>query len=147
VKAFYSSKRPSWNTYFLRIADVVATRATCPRKAIGAVFVDAENRIISTGYNGAPSGAKQCDEVGCELVEGHCIRTLHAECNALLYADSQRLRGAKLYISGYEPCLPCAKLLVVLGIKAVFAHDQYEQSGRKFLEEAGVKVYLVSREK
>ena len=136
--------RPNWNTYFMEIARVVATRATCPRKSVGAVLTDQHNCIISTGYNGAPSKATQCDERGCDLDEnGHCSRTLHAECNALLHADSARVSGGRLYIWGYTPCLSCAKMVVTSGIHRVFATEIYDRRAVAFLEKNNVKVVLV----
>ena len=77
--------RPSWDEYFLEIAKVVAQRSTCDRANVGAVI--ARNKVIlSTGYNGAPRGLPHCDDVGHEIVDGHCVRTIHAEANAIAQA-------------------------------------------------------------
>lgn len=130
--------RPGWDKYFFRIADVVGSRSTC-RVPVGAVYVDNENRIISTGYNGAPSGMPHCIEVGCLFDhEGRCVRTLHAETNGALHADSSRLKGSRLYTTR-SPCLSCAKLLVVLKVGHVKATELYhDPSGVDFLRQAGV---------
>ena len=79
------SQRPSWDQYFMRIAFEVAKRSTCPRAAVGAVIVR-DKRILTTGYNGSPSGLPHCTEVGCLMVNDHCVRTLHAEQNAIIQA-------------------------------------------------------------
>lgn len=90
--------RPDWDLYFIRIAKEVASRSTCPRAAVGAVIVQ-DNRILATGYNGAPTGAPHCTEVGCQVVDGHCIRAVHAEINAIHQAWNfdVTLEGATLY--------------------------------------------------
>jgi dCMP deaminase len=98
--------RPSWASYFLEIASVVAKRSTCPRLKVGAV-ITYKNKIVTTGYNGAPPGEPHCTEVGCMIVDGHCKRTIHAERNAL---DQLNLYGypLKMYVT-HEPCLICAR--------------------------------------
>ena len=80
-----SRERVSWNTYFMNIAKEVSTRSTCSRKHVGAVIVR-NKTILSTGYNGSIKGLPHCDEVGYEMVDGHCIRTTHAEANAIVQA-------------------------------------------------------------
>lgn len=122
--------RPSWDDYFLDIAGVVATRADCSRRKVGAVLVDQHHRILATGYNGAPSGAPGCLEGACPrshsqsptYLDGNqdysnCI-SVHAEANALLYADGWHTRGATLY-STDMPCLSCQKLIEGAGIARV----------------------------
>lgn len=90
--------RPNWDLYFIRIAKEVASRATCPRAAVGAVIVK-DNRILSTGYNGAPAGQPHCEDVGCEIVDGHCHTAVHAESNAIAQAAKHGIsvEGATLY--------------------------------------------------
>ena len=90
--------RPDWDTYFLNIAKEVASRASCPRASVGAVIVR-NHRILSTGYNGAPAGQEQCDEVGCLVVDNHCQRAIHAETNAIAHAARYGIPvdGATLY--------------------------------------------------
>lgn len=80
-------ERPDWDTYFLLIAKIIALRSTCTRAQVGALIVDNDNRIIATGYNGAPSGEPHCIDIGCLEQDGHCIRTVHAEENALMQAS------------------------------------------------------------
>jgi len=75
--------RDNWDVYFLRVADVIKDRSTCTRLSVGSVIVK-ENKIISTGYNGSPSGEEHCIDVGCLMKKGHCIRTIHAELNAIM---------------------------------------------------------------
>ena len=118
--------RPDWDTYFIQIAKEVASRSTCPRGSIGAVIVR-DNRIISTGYNGAPSGEEHCEDAGCQIENEHCQRTVHAETNAIAYAakDGISLDGATLYVTdalGRKPtpvCHKCSQLIKVAGIVRV----------------------------
>ncbi len=117
--------RPTWDDYFMRYAYLAATRATCPRKHVGAVIVDPEHRVVSTGYNGAPSDVEQCDTVGCQIVNGHCVRTLHAESNALDYAGTWRTRDCTLYVT-ITPCWDCAKRIVGGNFKRVVYGEHYE---------------------
>lgn len=90
--------RPNWDLYFIRIAKEVASRSTCPRAAVGAVIVR-DNKILATGYNGAPAGEPHCTDVGCMVVDEHCVRTIHAEENAVIHAREHgvSLEGATLY--------------------------------------------------
>ena len=120
--------RPDWDKYFMEIAHVVAKRATCDRKHVGAVIVDENRRIVSTGYNGSPAGLPHCDDVGHELKEidgrDSCVRTLHAESNALDDAG-RRAYGGYLYVT-VIPCYDCAKRIVNAGIGHVTYGEYYE---------------------
>ncbi len=119
------NKRPSWDEYFLEIAKVVAKRSTCDRANVGAVI--AKNKVIlSTGYNGAPRGLPHCDDVGHEIVDGHCIRTAHAEANAIAQAakNGTPIEGASIYLT-VSPCYDCFKIMVNAGIKEVIYKDFY----------------------
>lgn len=118
---------PDWDTYFSAIACVVATRADCERRQVGAVIVK-KNRIVATGYNGAPAkqpGCKTCPrrlsgvEPGSsyDTGSGACV-AIHAEANALLYADRDKTEGATLYVT-HDPCDGCAKLIAGAGISRV----------------------------
>ena len=122
------TKRLSRHQYYLNIAAEVATRATCDRKHVGAVLVDGQNRIISTGYNGSPKGQPHCDDVGHQLVEidgrDSCVRTLHAESNAIDRAPWEGMQGATLYVT-VTPCYDCAKRIVSAGITAVYYSEHY----------------------
>ena len=120
-----------------------ATRATCDRKHVGAVLVTADHRVVATGYNGSPAGTPSCDEVGHEMHDNHCIRTLHAESNAIDYAGREA-RGTTLYCT-LVPCYDCGKRIVNAGIKKVF-YDQFYASryGKSdqvplFLQAAGIE--------
>jgi dCMP deaminase len=98
------NKRPDRDSYFMRIAKVVATRATCDRKHVGAVLVH-DRAILSTGYNGAPRGTKHCDEIGHRMEDGHCVRTTHAEANAIAQAAKNGVptNGATIFTTA-SPC-------------------------------------------
>lgn len=144
---YKDEERPSWDNYFLQIANDVARRATCDRLHVGSVIVDERHRIISTGFNGAPSGMPHCsgsDGVGHELktIEGResCVRTLHAESNALDDAG-RRARGGTLYVT-VTPCYPCAQRLVNAGIVRIVYGEWYDSQNTdlvaEFLKNAGI---------
>jgi len=139
--------RPSWDDYFLQIARDVATRATCPRRSVGAVVV-LDKRILTTGYNGAPHGLPHCTEVGCKMQDGHCIRTLHAEQNAIVQGalNGVTLRGATLYVT-CQPCNNCAKMIINAGIvKVVFDGDYPDAFAMELFEQAGTELIRLGRE-
>lgn len=117
--------RATWDEYFARIAAEVATRATCPRKQVGAVLVR-ERSILATGYNGSVRGMSHCDDVGCLMLEGHCARTVHAEINALVQAarEGVRVEGAAVYITAF-PCWSCAKALFNAGVRRIVYSEPY----------------------
>ena len=128
--------RPDWDTYFLDIADAVAARADCRRRQHGAVIVK-NNRIVSTGYNGAPAGEKGCLAGHCprgllsydelktmssyDTGPGRCI-SIHAEQNALLYSSRQDHEGGIIYITG-EPCPTCRRLIGGSGLAYIRWRD------------------------
>jgi len=126
------SSRPPWDEYFLEIAKVIAKRSTCDRARVGAV-ISRNKVILSTGYNGAPRGLPHCDDVGHEIVDGHCVRTAHAEVNAVAQAAKNgiSIEGATIYQT-ISPCYDCFKMLVNAGIKEVvygnFYMSRYEAS-------------------
>ncbi|MFO7941209.1 MAG: cytidine/deoxycytidylate deaminase family protein [Bacillota bacterium] len=134
-----ADRRPSWDQYFLNIADVVATRSTCPRRAVGAVLVR-ERQILSTGYNGAPRGLAHCTEAGCIMRDGHCVRTSHAEMNAIAQAayHGVAVKDSILYCTD-KPCLICTKLLINAGIRHIVYRREYEDPvADAMIEEAGI---------
>jgi dCMP deaminase len=142
-------KRPSWDEYFLEMADLASRRATCLRRAVGAVLVK-DKRILATGYNGAPSGIRHCSETGClrerlKVPSGQrheLCRGLHAEQNALIQASLHgvSVKGSTLY-STTQPCIICAKMLINAGIAEIVVSDGYPDSmAVQFLKEARVKV-------
>jgi dCMP deaminase len=116
------SPRPTWNQYFLNIAREVASRATCPRASVGAVLVK-DNRILSTGYNGAPAGSDDCLTAGCLIVNNHCLRATHAEVNAVGYAARKgvSVEGATLYLYGRDAVCEgvCQHVITAAGINHV----------------------------
>jgi dCMP deaminase len=124
------SKRPSWDEIFLEICDVVAKRSTCDRKNVGAVLVR-DNRIIATGYNGSIAGLSHCDDVGHDMEEGHCVRTIHSEINVIAQAARLGIATdrAVLYCNTL-PCLHCFKTIIAAGIKKVIYRDEYPSRGQ-----------------
>lgn len=105
---------------------MVATRSTCDRAFVGCVLVNSDNRIVSTGYNGSVSGNPHCLDVGHTMRDGHCIATIHAEMNALLYCAKEGIsvKGCKAYVTHF-PCLNCTKALIQAGISAIYYKDAY----------------------
>lgn len=150
-------KRPTWDEYFLKIVDMVASRGSCDRGRTGCV-ITRDRRIVSTGYVGAPSGLPHCDEAGHEMhtvihEDGtqtrHCIRTAHAEQNAICEAARMgiALEGGTLYCK-MAPCYTCAKMIINAGIKRVVCAHDYQASSRskEVFKEAGIEFSLVSDE-
>lgn len=141
--------RPDWDTYFMDIAVVVARRSTCLRRRVGAIVVK-ERRVLTTGYNGAPTGLAHCADAGCvrdrlKIPSGErheLCRGLHAEQNAIIQAAvyGVSIRGGTLYSTDY-PCSVCAKMIVNAGIKRVVYQGSYpDDLAKAILAEAGVKV-------
>ena len=126
--------RPDNDTYFMRMADLVATRSTCLRRQVGAVIMK-EKRVLTTGYNGAPKGLKHCAEVGCVRTQNNIesgtrhelCRGVHAEQNAVIQAAyfGASIKDASIYTTNF-PCVMCAKILVNAGIIEVIYKDDYE---------------------
>jgi len=125
--------RPDNDTYFMRMADLVATRSTCLRRQVGAVIMK-EKRVLTTGYNGAPKGLKHCAEVGCIRIQNNIesgtrhelCRGVHAEQNAVIQAAyfGASIKDASIYTTNF-PCVMCAKILVNAGIIEVIYKDDY----------------------
>lgn len=143
------TKRPSWDEYFLSIANLVSKRSTCLRRSVGAVLVK-DKRILATGYNGAPSGIRHCSVTGCireklKIPSGErheLCRGLHGEQNAFLQAalHGTSLKGASLY-STTQPCIICAKMIINAGIKEIVIKGDYpDKMSKDILREAKVKV-------
>jgi dCMP deaminase len=114
-----SESRATWDEYFMRIAKEVATRATCDRKHVGAVIVR-DKSILATGYNGSIKGLPHCDEDGHMMVDGHCVRTIHAEANAVIQAarNGVRIDQACIYVTA-SPCWNCFKMIANAGINRI----------------------------
>ncbi len=133
--------RPDWNSYFMDITLAVSKRSTCLRAQVGAVIVK-DKRILTTGYNGAPQGLPHCLEDGCEMVGGHCARSLHAEQNAILQAalHGVGLKGGTIYTT-HQPCHTCAKMIINAGlVRVAYAGLYPDELAMKYLKLAGVQV-------
>ncbi len=146
------TERPDWDNYFMQIATVVATRSTCSRRQVGALLVQ-NKRILSTGYNGAPSGLSHCLEVGClreklQVPSGErheLCRGLHAEQNAIIQAavHGVAIKDAVLYCTHY-PCSLCAKMLVNAGVRnLVLATNYPDDLAKELFAEAGIEVRFI----
>ncbi len=145
-------KRPSWETYFMEIALLVAKRSTCLRRMVGAVIVK-DKRILSTGYNGAPSGVRHCIETGClreqlKVPSGQrheLCRGIHAEQNAIIQAayHGVSIKGATLYCTNL-PCSICSKMIINAGIRRILYQAGYaDDMSREMFGEAGVEVIQI----
>jgi len=141
--------RLSWDEYFMQIAQLVAQRATCLRRRVGAVIVK-DKRMLATGYNGAPSGLAHCFEIGClrdklKIPSGQrheLCRGLHGEQNAIIQASLYGIsvKGSTIYITN-QPCVICAKMLINAGVEQIVISDGYpDPLALDFLKEAGIKV-------
>jgi dCMP deaminase len=141
--------RPSWDNYFMDITMLVAKRTTCLRRAVGAIIVK-DKRILSTGYNGAPSGIRHCQEVGClreklKIESGHrheLCRGIHAEQNAIIQAayHGVSVKGASLYCTN-SPCSICAKMIINAGIHKIYYRNGYADAmSLEMLKEAGIEL-------
>lgn len=143
------NKRPNWDEYFMKIAEIVSLRSTCLRRNVGAVLVK-EKRILATGYNGAPTGLRHCEETGClreklKIPSGErheLCRGLHAEQNAIIQAAyyGVSIKDSKLYITCH-PCSVCAKMIINAGIKEIIIKEGYpDKMAEEILKEGKVKV-------
>ena len=117
--------RVRWEKYFMNIAQEVSTRSTCDRKHVGAVIVR-KKTILSTGYNGSIKGLPHCTDAGCEMIDGHCVRTTHAEANAIVQAakNGVRIDNAEIFVTA-SPCYNCFKLIANAGIKRIYYNEFY----------------------
>jgi dCMP deaminase len=148
-------ERPDWDEYFLQLADLVATRSTCLRRQVGAVLVKNE-RIISTGYNGAPRGLEHCLDIGCLREEqgipsGHryeLCRGVHAEQNALINAAYYGISTSEAVIyCTNQPCIICARMIINAGIIRIVHRGNFDDDlAIKFLKEAGIELVLIPRQ-
>ena len=149
--------RPSWDRYFLDMCEAVSKRATCDRGKAGCVIVK-DKRILCTGYVGSPSGQAHCDDVGHELrkvlnedgtVTQHCVRTIHAEQNAITQAAKfgTSMDGATIYVK-MTPCRRCAMLIVNTGIKRVVCEKRYhkDKDTIKLFNDAGIQLDILIQE-
>ena len=141
-------KRISWHQYFMAQSHLLALRSTCQRLMVGATIVR-DKRIIAGGYNGSVSGSIHCIDDGCYVVEGHCVRTIHAEMNAILQCAifGVPTEGAEIYVTHF-PCLNCTKAIIQSGIKTIYYAEDYRNHSYaiELLKEAGVNVEKVELE-
>jgi dCMP deaminase len=135
--------RPDWDSYFMKIAYAVSERSTCDRAFVGCVLVR-EKRILTTGFNGSPAGQDHCEEVGHLMVEGHSVRTIHAETNAIIQAALHGIstRGATCYVTHF-PCINCAKALINAGIERIVYSMAYrpDENALNFFKAAEIELF------
>lgn len=137
--------RIDWHQYFLAQAKIIALRSTCTRLMVGAIIAK-ENRIIASGYNGSVSDSTHCIDEGCYIVDGHCVRTVHAEANAILQCAKFGVSTdqTSLYVTHF-PCLQCTKQIIQAGIKEIIYETDYRnhELALQLFEEANVKIKQV----
>ena len=141
-----SEHRANWHEYFMNIADQVATRSTCERKHVGAVIVR-DKTILSTGYNGSLRGAPHCDDVGHDMESGHCVRTVHAEANAVAQAAKHgvMIDRSEMYVTA-SPCLTCFKLVANSGITKIYYKEFYrDQRITDYAKQAGLELIYMGK--
>lgn len=140
-----SDHRISWDQYFIAQAAILSTRSTCTRLHVGAVLVQ-NNRIIASGYNGAVAGTPHCTDVGDLIVDGHCIRAVHAEQNALMQAAQMGISvaGATVYVTDV-PCVHCTKLLLQAGVSKINFMRNYRNNpfAEELLQQKHVPLHQV----
>jgi len=138
-------ERITWDQFFMAQSHLLALRSTCTRLSVGATIVR-DKRIIAGGYNGSISGDDHCIDKGCYVVDNHCVRTVHAETNALLQCAKYGTptKGADLYVTHF-PCLPCTKSIIQSGIKNLYYAKDYKNNDYaiELFEQAGVNVLHV----
>ncbi|MBE6446218.1 MAG: cell division protein DedD [Alphaproteobacteria bacterium] len=150
-------ERPSWDEYFLDVMHALAKRATCARGRTACVIVK-DNQIVVSGYVGSPPGLPHCDEVGHLMkkvveedgtIREHCMRTIHAEQNAICQAAKHgvSIAGGTLYCK-LAPCRTCAMLLIACGIKRIVAEYKYHAGGEaeEMLKQAGIEIQYINDE-
>lgn len=142
-------ERITWNQFFMAQSHIIALRSTCTRLAVGATIVR-EKRIIAAGYNGSISGDDHCIEKGCYVEDSHCIRTVHAEVNAILQCAKYGIstNGADIYVTHF-PCLACTKSIIQAGIKNVYYASDYKNHpfAMELFKKANINVVQVPFEK
>jgi dCMP deaminase len=143
-----ATPRASWDEYFMNIAKEVGTRSTCDRKHVGAVIVR-DKSILATGYNGSIRGLPHCDEEGHLMEEGHCVRTVHAEANAIVQAakNGVRIDQAGIYVTA-SPCWGCFRLIANAGIGRIYFGEFYrDQKIFEFSQRLGIELVDLSKSK
>lgn len=135
------NNRPLWDEYFLKLAMIASERSTCPRMHCGCVLVK-DRFVLATGYNGSIPGLPHCEDVGCLIVDNHCVRTNHAEINALVQAAVHgiNIKGSAAYITNMS-CTTCAKALIAAGItKVVVFSDFHDTLATQFYTDSKVEI-------
>ena len=143
--------RPSWDDYFMEVANAISKRGTCDRGYAGTVIVK-DNQILATGYAGSPIGFPHCDEVGHQMkkivhedgtVTQHCMRTIHAEQNAIVQAAKKgvAIEGSAIYVR-MTPCRTCAMLLINCSVKRIYCERKYHagKESEQMFKKAGIKI-------
>ena len=154
IKGLVENKRPSWDEYFLKMAELVSQRSTCLRRKVGAVLAK-DKKILATGYNGAPSGLAHCLDIGClrdklRIPSGQrheLCRGLHAEQNAIIQASLHgvSVKGSTLYVTNH-PCIICAKMIINAGIKEIVISEGYpDKMAMDFLREGRIRLRVVKK--
>jgi dCMP deaminase len=141
-----ATPRASWDEYFMNIAKEVGTRSTCDRKHVGAVIVR-DKSILATGYNGSIRGLPHCDEEGHLMEEGHCVRTVHAEANAIVQAakNGVRIDQAGIYVTA-SPCWGCFRLIANAGLGRIYFGEFYrDQKIFEFSQRLGIELVDLSK--
>lgn len=136
-----NNSRPMWDEYFLKLAMLASERSTCPRMHCGCVLVK-DRFVLATGYNGSIPGLPHCEDVGCLIVENHCVRTNHAEINALVQAavHGVSIKGSTAYITNMS-CTTCAKALIAAGIvRVVVFSDFHDTLATEFYTDSKVEI-------
>jgi dCMP deaminase len=142
--AKHGDRRVGWDEYFMNIAEQVATRSTCDRKHVGAIIVR-NKMILSTGYNGSIRGAPHCDDAGHDMENDHCVRTVHAEANAVAQAarNGVMIEGAEVFVTS-SPCLTCFKLVANAGIRVVHYKEFYrDERITTYANQAGIRLHYM----
>lgn len=138
-------ERISWHQYFMAQSHLLALRSTCTRLTVGATIVR-DKRIIAGGYNGSIAGGDHCIDNGCYVIDNHCVRTIHAEMNALLQCAKFGVptAGSEIYVTHF-PCLQCCKSIIQAGITAVYYAEDYKNHpyAVELFKQAGVKMEKV----
>ncbi|ASN05171.1 ComE operon protein 2 [Virgibacillus necropolis] len=141
-------ERISWDQYFMAQTHVLALRSTCERLTVGATIVR-DKRIIAGGYNGSVSGDSHCIDEGCYVIDGHCVRTVHAETNALLQCAKFGVptEGSEMYVTHF-PCLQCCKTIIQSGVKTIYYAADYKNDpyAVELFKNSGVHVKKVELE-
>lgn len=137
--------RISWDEYFMAQSHLISLRSTCSRLNVGATIVR-DKRIIAGGYNGSIKGDEHCIDIGCKVVDGHCVRTIHAEINAILQCSKfgASTENAIIYVTHF-PCLNCTKAIIQAGIKEICYANDYRNSeyAEQLIKKSGITVRKV----